>query len=89
MIARAGKPVLKLVRVEGPPSRRVLGGWEHFKGWTDEEWWALDAEILADFEASITEPIEGSGAGGEDAVRAIPCCSTATPFSGAFKLRIG
>ena len=61
VVARNGKPVLRMVKVQTERPRRVLGGWNDLPVFTDEEWKALDAEILANFEESLNEPLEPLG----------------------------
>jgi prevent-host-death family protein len=49
VIARAGKPVARLVPVEEPPRPRELGR-DRGKIWIADDFDTLDPEILADFE---------------------------------------
>jgi len=59
VIARAGKPVIRLVKESGAPKvYREFGGWEGWPGWDEAAWAAADAEILADFEESVSKPTE-------------------------------
>lgn len=59
VVARAGKPVLRMVKVEATRLKRKLGGLEgQLPRWTDEEWKRLDAEVLADFEESANRPLD-------------------------------
>jgi antitoxin (DNA-binding transcriptional repressor) of toxin-antitoxin stability system len=59
IIARAGKPVARLTLVVAEPERKIYrqpGAWKgkiHFAPDYDQ----ADAEILADFEASINAPL--------------------------------
>jgi prevent-host-death family protein len=64
VIAKAGKPAVRLVPVEpvsaetpGERLKRARGMWKgrfEFPSW--EEWKAMDAEIEADFQESIDTP---------------------------------
>lgn len=58
VVARAGKPVARLVKEAEPPKvYRDLGGWEGWE-WDQAAWDQADAEIVADFEESIDKPLE-------------------------------
>ena len=59
VIARAGKPVVRLevVAPEPPPRRKMFGAWKgECSSPTSEEWAAMDREILQDFENSEIFP---------------------------------
>ena len=57
IIARAGKPVVRLAVVEPEPENAFSRGYGAWKSTgaspTVEDWAAMDAEILADFEESV------------------------------------
>ena len=62
IIARAGKPVVRLAVVEPEPQAPENAFSRGYGAWKDtgpspaaEEWAAMDAEILADFEASVNQ----------------------------------
>jgi prevent-host-death family protein len=58
-IARAGKPVLKLVKFEEPVINRQIGwGAELFKDFDWDAWDALDEDMAKLWEKSLNEPIE-------------------------------
>lgn len=61
VVARAGKPVLRLVK-EAPAktSYRKGGAWKDLGEWNEEAWRRADEEILADFEDSINRPFPKS-----------------------------
>jgi prevent-host-death family protein len=59
VIARAGKPVVRLVQErEAPKVYRTGGGWAGKIVWDQEAWDAGDAEIRAMFEESIDAPLD-------------------------------
>lgn len=58
-IARAGKPILKLVRIEEPVVNRKLGWAAHlFEDFDWDAWDALDKEIAADWEKSLSKKLD-------------------------------
>ncbi len=51
VIARAGKPVLRLVRIEADVMPRTLGfGKDSLKGFSQSEWNALDTDLASMFD---------------------------------------
>ena len=61
VIARAGKPAVRLVKVE--PERQVLRKGGAWKGqiWYAPDYDRSDEEILRDFEESINAPLDPGG----------------------------
>ena len=59
VIARAGKPVVRLVH-EAPPPKvyRQGGGLAGLIRYDDEQWAAADAELAEVFEESINRPLD-------------------------------
>lgn len=58
-IARAGKPVLKLVKIEEPAVNRQLGwGEDLLKDFDWDAWDALDEDMAKIWEKSLNETIE-------------------------------
>jgi prevent-host-death family protein len=58
-IARAGKPVLKLVKIEEPETNRKLGWAKHlFKDFDWESWDAPDEELAAQWEKSLNQKLD-------------------------------
>lgn len=56
IIARRGKPVMKLVRIEEPVKPLVPGfGKAWFPGWTDDEWVQASAEFRRGFAGHFDE----------------------------------
>jgi len=62
VIARAGKPVVRLVPIEPPPPEPPVQSRGLFGCMANEIWYADDWEdntdIIADFEESIARPID-------------------------------
>ena len=60
VIARAGKPVARLMLVEAEPERKIYRTPGRLKGqivWDEDAWKTGDAEILEMFEESINSPL--------------------------------
>jgi prevent-host-death family protein len=58
-IARAGKPILKLVKIEEPKVNRKLGWAAHlFKDFDWDAWDELDKELAADWEKSLSKKLD-------------------------------
>lgn len=64
VIARAGKPVVRLVPIEPPPPEPLVQGRGLFGCMANEIWYAADwednAEIIEDFEISIARPLDAT-----------------------------
>ncbi len=61
VIARAGKPVVRIIAERSEPRRYRQGGaWKGKVEWDEAAWKAGDAEILEAFEESLNSPIENS-----------------------------
>lgn len=56
VIARAGKPIARIVSEKKTSGQYREGGVWKAGEWNEEMWRQGDAEILADFEASINRP---------------------------------
>lgn len=58
-IARAGKPVLKLVKIEEPETNRKLG-WakDIFEGFDWDAWDSHDEELAAQWEKSLNQKLD-------------------------------
>ena len=58
-IARAGKPVLKLVRIEEPETNRKLGWAKNlFQGFDWDTWEAPDEELASAWEKSLNQKLD-------------------------------
>ena len=56
IIARRGKPVMKLVRIEEPVKPLVAGfGKAWFPGWTEDDWAQASAEFRRGFAGHLEE----------------------------------
>ena len=50
IVARAGKPIMRLVKYDAQPVKLKYGAADHLMpDWTDEEWEQLDEKISASF----------------------------------------
>ena len=50
IVARAGKPIMRLVKYDEQPVKLKYGAADHLMpDWTDEEWEQLDEKISASF----------------------------------------